>query len=368
MKIKGSTIVFIITFITFVYICIFDIIENVDNMGITNNDVDITSPIVSPEITTTPELQADTSNMKLLNGRVFYSASQDNDDYIVASVDSTTEDEFLTLTRVNSHGSDTEIYDDPVIVQNELGNTKQYSSSSTTSIIQLIIQGGEATAIKLFKNGETLFVSNQYEHYDDSHITNNDKTYSNSVVPVSHPVSHPVSDPVNFFNTNHNSNYSNNYNYILKSRVVPKVNPKNPYLMDDLDNWTVYNNLLPNENDLENNEPKSISHSDKDKSLLSQIKSLITKFKSDKNNDNNDDNNDDDNDDDDTPKKTLTKYEEVYRKTHGIPKHEQKNDNVRCPPCAPCGRCPDAAFQCKYSPSNGELPRAVINSFSTFGM
>ena len=66
--------------------------------------------------------------------------------------------------------------------------------------------------------------------------------------------------------------------------------------------------------------------------------------------------------------KSLTKYEEVYRKTQGTPKYESKNDNIRCPPCAPCGRCPDPAFQCKYSHSNGDLPRPVLNSFSTFGM
>lgn len=43
-----------------------------------------------------------------------------------------------------------------------------------------------------------------------------------------------------------------------------------------------------------------------------------------------------------------------------------------CPPCKPCGRCPEPAFECKkvpsYSPQNIFLPRPVLNDFSQFGM
>ena len=43
------------------------------------------------------------------------------------------------------------------------------------------------------------------------------------------------------------------------------------------------------------------------------------------------------------------------------------------PPCPPCARCPEPAFECKkvpnYNSSNDNvLPRPVLNSFSQFGM
>ena len=167
---------------------------------------------------------------------------------------------------------------------------------------------------------------------------------------------------LSYYDTNtssNSSNYSSNPNYILKSKVVPQVQTKNPYLMDNLDNWTVYNNLLPNEeNDNINASSSSSSSSSDEHSLLEKIKALL----------NNTNSNSNSNSKKDESTKPLTKYEEAYRKTHGVPKHESKNDDVRCPPCAPCGRCPEPTFQCKYSHSNGDLPRPVLNSFSTFGM
>ena len=255
----------------------------------------------------------------------------------------------------HSQGSDTEVYGNPINTQNELGNTKEYSTGSSTSKIQLIIQGGEATALRLYKDGQRLFTSNQYEYYDDSHITNNDHTSSNPATESSATESTTSSYDklLSYFDNSNTSNYSSNNNYILKSKVVPQVQTRNPYLMDDLDNWTVYNNLLPNENN--NDISKETNTKKEEETLLNKIKALL-ESKSESESDSK------------SESKPLTKYEEAYRKTHGIPKHEAKNDNVRCPPCAPCGRCPDSAFQCKYSHSNGDLPRPVLNSFSTFGM
>lgn len=322
MKLKSATIIFIVISIIFISICLFDIVEGNENMGISgkisitptsldDDNNDDKDKGVDEEITTS-------DNMKLLDGRIFYSQSKDNDDYIIASINKETGYETLILTMKHSFGSDTEIYGNPIIAQNELGNTKEYSTKGSTSRIQLIIQGGEATALRLYKNGQRFFTSNQYKHYDDLHTTNND----------------------------HTTNYSSNPNYILKSKVVPPVQTRNPYLINDQDNWTKNNNLLPNENDSNNTKKK-------EQNLLDKIKSLLetkTKTKS------------------ESETKPLTKYEEVYRNTHGIPKYEVKSDNIRCPPCAPCGRCPDSAFQCKYNQSNRDLPRPVLNSFSTFGM
>lgn len=49
-----------------------------------------------------------------------------------------------------------------------------------------------------------------------------------------------------------------------------------------------------------------------------------------------------------------------------------KNDVSKCPPCKPCGRCPEPSFECKkvpnYSGGNQYLPQPVVNDFSTFGM
>jgi len=44
-----------------------------------------------------------------------------------------------------------------------------------------------------------------------------------------------------------------------------------------------------------------------------------------------------------------------------------------CPACKPCGRCPESSFECKKVPNynainSDELPVAVLNDFSTFGM
>jgi hypothetical protein len=44
-----------------------------------------------------------------------------------------------------------------------------------------------------------------------------------------------------------------------------------------------------------------------------------------------------------------------------------------CPACKPCGRCPEPSFECKKVPNynainSDELPVAVLNDFSTFGM
>lgn len=358
MKLKSVTIIFIIASIIFLSICLFDIVEGNANMGI-SGDASITpsSSISSSSASTSSSSTASTSsstssststtdNMKLLDGRVFYSESNADDDYIVAAIDDTTGEETLTLTMKHSQGSDTEVYGNPVKTQNELGNTKEYSTGASTSKIQLIIQGGEATALRLYKDGQRLFTSNQYEYYDNSHITNNDHTSSN---PATESTTSSYDELLSHFENSNAPNYSSNNNYILKSKIVPHVQTRNPYLMDDLDNWTVYNNLLPNENN--NDISKETDIKKEEETLLNKIKALLESKSESK-----------------SESKPLTKYEEAYRKTHGIPKHEAKNDNVRCPPCAPCGRCPDSAFQCKYSHSNGDLPRPVLNSFSTFGM
>jgi hypothetical protein len=384
MKLKSVTIIFIIASIIFLSICLFDVVEGNANMGIegeasitpssssettsettsesTSESTSETTSESTSETTSESASETTTDNMKLLDGRVFYSESNANDDYIVASIDDTTGEETLTLTMKHSQGSDTEVYGNPINTQNELGNTKEYSTSASTSKIQLIIQGGEATALRLYKDGLRFFTSNQYEYYDDSYITNNDHTSSNPATETSatetsatetsatESTTSSYDKLLSYFDNSNTSNYSSNNNYILKSKVVPQVQTRNPYLMDDLDNWTVYNNLLPNEN---GNTDKEVDVKKEEQNLLDKIKALLeSKSKSESK----------------SESKPLTKYEEAYRKTHGIPKHESKNDNVRCPPCAPCGRCPDAAFQCKYSHSNGDLPRPVLNSFSTFGM
>jgi hypothetical protein len=56
-----------------------------------------------------------------------------------------------------------------------------------------------------------------------------------------------------------------------------------------------------------------------------------------------------------------------------------ENGKEKCPPCKPCGRCPEPSFECKKSynynssgsgsnPGTGNLPMPVLNDFSTFGM
>jgi len=373
MKLKSVTIIFIIASIIFLSICLFDVVEGNANMGLegeasitpsSSSESSSTSSSESSSSEPTSEPTSTTDNMKLLDGRVFYSESNADDDYIVASIDDTTGEETLTLTMKHSQGSDTEVYGNPINTQNELGNTKEYSTGVSTSKIKLIIQGGEATALRLYKDGQRLFTSNQYEYFDDSHITNNDHTSSNPATESSATESSATESTttsydelLSYFDNSNTSNYSSNNNYILKSKFVPQVQTRNPYLMDDLDNWTVYNNLLPNENN--NDISKETNTKKEEETLLNKIKALLeSKSKSKSKSES----------ESKSESKPLTKYEEAYRKTHGIPKHEAKNDNVRCPPCAPCGRCPDSAFQCKYSHSNGDLPRPVLNSFSTFGM
>jgi len=48
-------------------------------------------------------------------------------------------------------------------------------------------------------------------------------------------------------------------------------------------------------------------------------------------------------------------------------------DVTKCPPCAPCSRCPEPNFECKKVPSykafnQDFMPVPVLNDFSTFGM
>jgi len=49
------------------------------------------------------------------------------------------------------------------------------------------------------------------------------------------------------------------------------------------------------------------------------------------------------------------------------------NKESKCPPCEPCGRCPEPNFECKKVPNynaidNQYLPQPVLSDFSTFGM
>ena len=48
-------------------------------------------------------------------------------------------------------------------------------------------------------------------------------------------------------------------------------------------------------------------------------------------------------------------------------------DVTKCPPCEPCGRCPEPAFECKKVPNYNAfnqdyMPVPVLSNFSTFGM
>jgi hypothetical protein len=48
-------------------------------------------------------------------------------------------------------------------------------------------------------------------------------------------------------------------------------------------------------------------------------------------------------------------------------------DVTKCPPCEPCGRCPEPSFDCKKVPNYNSfnpdtMPIPVLNDFSTFGM
>ena len=52
-----------------------------------------------------------------------------------------------------------------------------------------------------------------------------------------------------------------------------------------------------------------------------------------------------------------------------------ENSKDKCPPCKPCGRCPEPSFECKktynYNSSGSganNLPMPILNDFSTFGM
>jgi len=56
-----------------------------------------------------------------------------------------------------------------------------------------------------------------------------------------------------------------------------------------------------------------------------------------------------------------------------IIKSSDSMDVTKCPPCKPCGRCPEPQFSCKKVPNYGAvnqdfMPMPVLNDFSTFGM
>jgi hypothetical protein len=337
MKLKTGTIVFIIICIFFAGICLFNIIEGNENMDI-EGDIPSTEPSVND---TSVEHVSTYDKMKLLHGRVFYSISNTNDDYIVATVDSNGI-ESLLLTMKHSDGNDTELYENPQLTVNRFGNTKQYYTSSKNHIIKLIIQGGETTALMVYNDGgKRLFISNQYEHFDDSNITSNDPTTaSNETTTASNELTTTSNYSSNLF-------YSSNPNYILKSRVVPQVQTKNPYCLDNL---STNNNLLPKKKDLnaDDNQVSSKEDSKEDSNLLAKIKSLIKLELSDSKKV-------------ETP---TTKYEDAYKQ---ISKYKPKKDEERCPSCKPCDKYPESAFH-SHSHNNDNFPRAVINSFSTFGM
>ena len=49
------------------------------------------------------------------------------------------------------------------------------------------------------------------------------------------------------------------------------------------------------------------------------------------------------------------------------------SDNQKCPPCEPCGRCPEPSMICKAVPNynainNNNFPQPVLNNFTSFGM
>jgi hypothetical protein len=137
---------------------------------------------------------------------------------------------------------------------------------------------------------------------------------------------------------------------------VPIVNTKNPYLENGFNDWTVQNNLLPNnqsfETDIGTND--SNENDKNDTNLFNKIKSFIkTELKNEKEKEK------------EEKELPISKYEEAYRQTHDIPKHNSRVDEERCPSCKPCNKYPEPAFNCNI---NQNVPRPVINSFSTFGM
>jgi sarcosine oxidase delta subunit len=59
--------------------------------------------------------------------------------------------------------------------------------------------------------------------------------------------------------------------------------------------------------------------------------------------------------------------------TSGSPSSDKKGRH-KYPPCPACARCPEPSFVCKKVPNYrragdlDELPRPILNDFSTFGM
>jgi len=213
------------------------------------------------------------------------------------------------------------------------------------------------------------------------------------------------------------SDISKNSNYLLKSSIVPYVQPTFGYEMTEdekkkLNKKSNYNPLLPNYNNLGNeitdtteeidgNEIKKKkkktqfnfnsmlpnSNNDDDETLIQKMRSFLKRHdtaitdKMDKpNSDTYVKNNN-------SGKQPLTKYEKAYeimnKKDYNSQKQKIVEKNTKCPACAPCGQCPDPAYECKMVPnykfnavqpsssvsySGISVPRPMLNSFSTFAM
>jgi hypothetical protein len=176
----------------------------------------------------------------------------------------------------------------------------------------------------------------------------------------------------------------NDTNYILKSSIVPFVQPVFGYLKEKTEKKTVNNNpLLPkyNTNNNDNND-------DDERTIIQQIRSFLQKH-DEKTNQMDKNNNSFYVKNYSGKPPTMTKYEKAYEIMDKKQYEEQKkqildNNLKKCPACAPCGQCPDPAFECKmvpnyklnsvvqpYSTSNSSslsVPRPMLNSFSTFAM
>ena len=351
--------------------------------------------IVEPE-----EVEEETDLLKLIPDRIFN--TQSNSNYIKAIVEKDENGgvikEELKLHIVNSAGTDTEVYDLDGITVNELGKTKVYMTADGNAKMELVIQGGESTGILLYKNGgRTLFTSNQYEHYGSSNPVSTTTTSTDTATTTSTDTATTTStDTATSTSTStdtaepetsydellsqydnsviHTTSYGldTNPNYILKSKIVPPVQPKNPYLMDNLDDITVFNNLLPNETDLD---IATKEETDKSEDKKETRLNILNKLKSFLNLDEDEIDIDSELTSESDKLSTLekTKYAQAYE--HLITKNtktseETQHNRNNCTSC--CNKCPESAYECKPKPnfsySNGDLPRPVINSFSTFGM
>ena len=403
------------------------------NVSITpeRNALDGTTDSTGTSSTTTTTTASNSSDVdiKLLNNMRFYSSVNRNE--IVAIIDEVSKEETLRLLVNDTSGKniDTIVYKNPRYTTNEFGRSKEYYGP-TNSKMELIIQNRVATAVRLYKEYNiTLYTSTQYTSILNEPPATNSNASTNANANTN-TNTNTTSDSNSFFTVP--SGYDND-NYILKTKVIPYIKPQTGYIKSSINDiaslLSDYNAVLsksdisvnPFQNPVSSikdllantNNPAALTNELLPKTIIDSIEKDIKKDPTKKNDtdwilnkikklfDSKKDKKNSKEKDSPYPNSVLlndrnpsyvqnykttitntphipadkrlpatTKYEQSYILETPISK--EKKNKYKCPPCAPCGRCPDPAFQCKmvpnYNSTTANVPRPILNAFSTFGM